>query len=138
MSIFLFPHSPLLGSHSVFLSIFPALAIPSPTHACHRHCGGSSLISGVAKNRERQSEGGRQRLCSFNTEEIVRWDGCCAGASLAKQKPPGLIYHMDLIFIFCWFKSALQCPLTSQYFFFNETKCTFIDFNFQLHYGIIH
>lgn len=59
----------LLCALFVFLSIFLALAIPSPTHFCHRRSGGSSLISEAAKNRERQTERGRERLCSFNGEE---------------------------------------------------------------------
>lgn len=44
------------------LSIFLAFAIPSPTHACHRRSGGSSLISGAAKNRGRTREAERERV----------------------------------------------------------------------------
>lgn len=79
---FLFPVA-LLCTLFVFLSIFLALAIPSPTHACHCRSGGSSLISGVAKNRVRQNERGRQRLCSFNGEEIANWNACGSTACLA-------------------------------------------------------
>lgn len=50
------------------LSIFLAFAIPSPTHACHRRSGGSSLISGAAKNRGRTREAERESL-------LLQWWG---------------------------------------------------------------
>lgn len=44
----------------VFLSIFRSLslclAIPSPTHACHRRSGRSSLILAAAKNSETEGK----------------------------------------------------------------------------------
>ncbi len=91
----------LLCTLFVFLSIFLALAIPSPTHACRRRSGGSSLISGAAKNRERQNERGRQRLCLFNGEEIAWWNVCGSSACLANWSHASLCLNSAISSLIC-------------------------------------
>lgn len=87
--------------HSFFLSIFFTLAIPSPTHACHRRSGGSSLISEAAKNRGRQNERSRQRLCSFNGEEIANWNVCGSTACLANWSHASLCLNSGIRGLIC-------------------------------------
>lgn len=77
------------------LSIFLAFAIPSPTHACHRRSGGSSLISGAAKNRGRTREAERESLCCFNGEEIVSWNVCGSTACLANWSHASLCLNSE-------------------------------------------
>lgn len=94
----MFPVALLCAPFVVFLSIFPPLATASPT--CHS--GGSSLISGRAKNSLRHNERGRQRLCSFNGEEPASVCGCASlptnqsyssGAPMLQQPAFKLQFH---------------------------------------------
>ena len=107
----------LLCTLFVFLSIFLALAIPSPTCACHRRSGGSSLISGAAKNRESRNErereretllllmGRKQRVCG-STACLANWShaSLCLNSGIR-----GLICIIALIPVLR--RGASTCPV---------------------------